>query len=97
MPAFSASLRAAVLSPSSSSSSRARADERDAGRCAGARQRGILREKAIAGMDGVHALFRRQRDDAVDVQVGLDRAFALPDQVGFVGLEAVQAEAVFRE
>ena len=36
-----------------------------------------------------------QRDDAFDVQVGFHRALALADQVGFVGLEAVQGEAVF--
>ena len=40
-------------------------------------------------------LFLGQRDDAGDVQVGADRAFALADEVGFVGLEAVDAEAVF--
>ena len=37
----------------------------------------------------------RQGDDALDIEIGLDRAFALADQVGFVGLEAVQGEAVF--
>ena len=74
---------------------RARADESDAGLLAGPRQRRVFRQKSIARMDGVDALFLRQRDDAVDIQIGLDRAFALADQVGFVGFEAVQAEAVF--
>ena len=43
-------------------------------------------------MDGVDALLLRQRDDALDVEVGLDRPLALADLVGLVGLEAVQAE-----
>ena len=71
------------------------ADEGDAGALAGARQCGILGEEAVAGMDGVDALLLGQRDDAFDVEVGFDRAFALADQVGLVGLEAVQGEAVF--
>ena len=70
-------------------------DEGDAGAFAGARQRGILGEEAVAGMDGVDALFLGQGDDALDIQVGFHGAFAFADQVGFVGLEAVQAEAVF--
>ena len=46
-------------------------------------------------MDGVDALFRGQRDDALDIQIGLDRPFAFADQIGFVGLETMQAEPVF--
>ena len=46
-------------------------------------------------MDRVDAFFARERHDAVDVEIRLDRALALADQVGFVRLEAVQAEAVF--
>ena len=45
-------------------------------------------------MDRVHALFRGQRDDAFDIEIGFDRSLALADQVGFVRLEAVQGEAV---
>ena len=36
-----------------------------------------------------------QRDDAGDVEVRPDRAFARADLIGLVGLEAVQGEAVF--
>ena len=53
-------------------------------------KRGVLGEEAVAGMDRVDALFRGERDDAFDVEIGFDRPFALADQIGFVGLEAVQ-------
>jgi hypothetical protein len=46
-------------------------------------------------MDGVHAFFARQRDDAIHVEIGFHRTLALADQVGFIGLEAVQGEPVF--
>ena len=84
-----------VLSPSSSSRSALGPTNVMPAALAGARQSGVFGQEAIAGMDRVDAFFLRQRDDAVDVQVGLDRALALADQVGFVRLEAVQAEAVF--
>ena len=45
-------------------------------------------------MDGVDALFACQSNDAGDVQIGFDRTFTGADQVGFVGFEAMQAEAV---
>ncbi len=56
---------------------RAGADEGDAGALAGARQRRILGEKAVAGMDRIDALFLGQRDDAFHIEVGLHRALAL--------------------
>ncbi len=71
---------------------RARSDKRDACRLARARQRRILGEESVAGMDRVDALLLGQRDDAVHVEIGLDRALALADLVGLVGLEPVQAE-----
>ena len=37
----------------------------------------------------------RQRDDSVHVQIRFYRPFALADQVGFIGLETVQGQAVF--
>ena len=46
-------------------------------------------------MDRVDALFRRERDDAFHVQVGLHGTLPLSDQVRFVRLEPVQAEPVF--
>ena len=46
-------------------------------------------------MDRVDAFFLGDADDAVDVEIGGDRALALPDQIGLVRLEAVDAEPVF--
>ena len=46
-------------------------------------------------MDRVHAFFLRQRHDAVHIQVGFHRSFAFADQIRFIGLEAMQCEAVF--
>ena len=46
-------------------------------------------------MDRVDINGFSQSDDAVDVEIGLDRALVLPDLVGFVGLETVETEAVF--
>ena len=66
-------------------------DERDPGRLAGAGRGRVLGEEAVPGMDRVHALLLRERDDAVDVEVRLDGPLALADQIRFVGLEAVQA------
>ena len=37
----------------------------------------------------------RQGDDAGDVEIGADRLAGLADAIGFIGLEAVQGEAVF--
>ena len=45
-------------------------------------------------MDRVYALLLRQRDDAVNIEIGLHGAHPLSDLIGFVGLETVQAEAV---
>ncbi len=70
-------------------------DEGDAGAFAGTGQSGILGEESVAGMDGVDALLTGEIDDAVHVEVGLHRPFAFADEVGFVGFETVQREAVF--
>ena len=73
---------------------RARSDERDARARTGARQRGILGEESVAGVNRVDALLSRQRDDAIHVEIGLDRTLAFADLVRLVGLETVQAEPV---
>ncbi len=72
----------------------ARADERDSGFGAGAGEIRVLRKKTVAGMDGIDALFLGHRHDAIDVEIGGDRAFALADEVGFVGFETMDAEAI---
>src|SRR6185295_2639529 len=72
-----------------------RSDEGDARVTAGPREVRILGEESVAGMDGVDLDALGQVDDAVDVEIRGDRALALADLVGLVGLEAVEAEAVF--
>lgn len=73
----------------------ARAYEGDAGELAGTRECGVLREKTVARMDGIDFLLHREFNDAVDIEICLDRAFALSDEIGFIGFEAMQTEAVF--
>ncbi len=72
-----------------------RADEGDAGAQAGSWESGILGEKAVAWMNGVNIFFDSEINDGIDVEVGFDGAFPLTDEIGFVGFEAVEAEAVF--
>ncbi len=45
-------------------------------------------------MDRIDAFFLRQRDNAVNVEIRGDRAFALADEVGFIRLETMEAEPV---
>ena len=45
-------------------------------------------------MDGIDLFFERQRNNAIYVQISLNGAFALADQVRFIGLEAMQAKTV---
>ncbi len=72
----------------------ARTDEYQPGVAAGAGEGGVLRQEAVAGVDGIDFVAFRQGDDAGDVEVGADRLAGLAGAVGFVGLEAVQGEAV---
>ena len=74
---------------------RARANESNSRRGAGSGQRRIFRKKAVARVDGVDASLLRQRHDPLDVEIGLDRPLALADEIGFVRLESMQAEAIF--
>ncbi len=72
-----------------------RADERDAGRFAGVRKFRIFGEEAIARVDRVGAGLLRHANDAVDVEIRVDRALALADEVAFVRLHPVQRKPVF--
>ena len=54
----------------------------------------VLRQEAVAGVDGVDAGLLGDAQDVVAVQVGRQRLAALADQVALVGLEAVQRLAV---
>ena len=71
------------------------ADEADAGLGAGVGEVRVLGEQAVTGVNRIHMRLFGHADDVVDVEVGRDRALAFAHQVGLVGLEAVQREAVF--
>ncbi len=73
---------------------RARSDEDDAGLGTRPREVRVLREEAVAGVDRIDLMLLRQRDDAVDVEIGADRFAGLADAVRLIGLEAVQRKPV---
>ncbi len=70
------------------------ADEGDAVGDAGIDEIGVFAEQAIAGMDRIGTAFLRHANDLVDAEIGGDRPHAFADAIGFVRLEAVQAELV---
>ncbi len=74
---------------------RRRTDEDDPHFRTGLGEFRVLGQEAVTGVDGVDAGVQRYADDGVDIQIGVDGALALADQVALVGLEAVQGEAVF--
>ena len=71
------------------------ADERHPGGGAGGGKLGILGEEPVARMDGIDAMRLGERHDRGDVEVGADRLPGTANEIGFVGFEAVQGEAVF--
>ncbi len=71
-----------------------RADEDDPGVATLARKGSTLGQQAVAGVDGVDLVPLRQLDDLVLGQIGGDRLEPLADQVGLVGLVAVQVDPV---
>src|SRR6202035_5290292 len=72
-----------------------RADKGDAGLGAGAGEMGVLRQEAVARMDGVDLVLARQGDNGFDIEVGAQRLAGRADPVSLVRLETVQGEAVF--
>jgi hypothetical protein len=46
-------------------------------------------------MNGVYFMRFRSGDDAGNIEIGFDRAFANADLVGFVSLKTVKGEAIF--
>ena len=71
------------------------ADEDDAGARAGLGELRALGQEAIAGVDGIGPGLHCSGDDFVDIEICLQRALAFADQVGLVGLGAVEREAIF--
>jgi hypothetical protein len=70
-------------------------DKGNAEAFAGPRKGRILRQKPVSGVNGIHAFFRGKRYNVVDVQIGLNRSFALADLIGFIRFESMKAEPVF--
>ena len=70
-------------------------NEVDAGGGAGLGEIGILREKAVTGVDGIDLVLPGDADDVGDIQVGRDGFLSGPYQIGLVGLEPMQGEAIF--
>ncbi len=71
-----------------------RAHKGDPCRGAGFRELGVFRQKPIAGMNEIHALFLRQRNNAGNVQIRAHRPFAHANQVRLVRLEAMNGQPV---
>ena len=55
---------------------------------------GILGQKPVARMDGVHLLFAGNRQNALNVQIGLHRTLLSWQGIGLISLETVQAHPV---
>jgi hypothetical protein len=72
----------------------ARPNEVQSSLLAGAGEVGVLREEAIAGVDGIDFMLASQGDDAGDVEIGADRLAELADAIGLVRFEAMQRETV---
>ena len=73
--AFCASARAATLSPIRSSRSERGPTKMIPASSHARAKRGVLRKKSVAGMDHIHALFLRQGDDALNVEIRAHRSF----------------------
>ena len=71
------------------------ADERDAGRFAGAGKVRILGQEAVARVDGVDAAALGQIDDLGNVEIRTQRALVLADEICLVGTGAEHAQFVF--
>ena len=67
-----------------------RADERDTGLGGRLREFGVLREEAVARVDGVGARLLRDADDLRDIEVRTNGMPRLADLVRLVGLQPVQ-------
>jgi hypothetical protein len=68
---------------------RRRTDEDKTGPGAGLRERGVLREKAVAGMDGVRARELCGRQQGIDIQITV-LCWRRPDADSLIGLPPMQ-------
>ena len=92
-PAACISSRAFVFEPIASIALAGRADEDDPGVLAGLRERRVLGEEAVAGVDRLGARALGDVEDLLDAQVVL-RGRPLAEVVGLVGALDVQRVAV---
>jgi len=72
-----------------------RSDERDTGGEAGVRERRVLAEEAVAGIDGIGAGVECGVDHGGGFEIGTHRVPGLTDLVRLVGLEPVLRAAIF--
>ena len=70
------------------------ADEGDARLLAGPGEVGVLAQKAVAGVDGVHVAAAGQIDDGGDIQIGAQGGLVLTDEIGLVRLGAEEGKGV---
>ena len=70
------------------------ADEGDASLLAGPCEVGVLAQKAVAGVDGVHVAAAGQIDDGGDVQIGPQGGLVLTDEIGLVRLGAEEGKGI---
>ena len=73
---------------------RRRSYERDARLSAGPGEVAVLGEETVPRMNRVNAASLCQGDDSLDVEIGCDRTLVATYLIGFVRLEAVQAETI---
>ena len=64
------------------------------GRAARPRELGVLGQKAVAGMNRIHADIASDLDDAGDVEVSPDRLARLADAISLIGLESMQCKPI---
>src|SRR5579863_3925788 len=69
-------------------------DKCDARLFAGACEVWIFGQESISRVNRVNVVLFRDRDDARNVEIRFDRAFADADLIGLVGLEAMEGEAI---
>ncbi len=92
-PAACIAARAAVFVPHQLDGSRGRTDPREPCLLDGAREAGVLREEAVAGMDRLGAGAFRSLEKPLDDEVALCRGWR-PDEVRLVGHADVERVAV---
>ena len=73
---------------------RRRSHERDARLGAGPGELAVLGQETVPRMNRIDAAIPCQGDDPLDVEIGRDRTLVTAYFIGFVRLEAVQAETI---